>query len=461
MKRIFTLILALLMILPLASCAASLATEETKEEPTKTEEKTSSEETKGKTGEEEPLPTGEIVYPEGFSVGYNRQDISPTEFPIVSYAQFDRTAKSVHDPIQLTVVALCDGENAALVCTVDMRGCPDSFASYCATLVEREVGIPKERFLLCATHTHSSVEQKLFGQDAVIKKWQAAFYKKLIRAVTLALHDLTPAEAYTGTAHTEGITFVRRYLMDDGSYRGIDTQANGRQHVAHETEADTELRTVRFARSGKKDVLMVNYQTHYGSVGGLYPDSVSADFVHWLREDVEDQMDCHFAYIQGAAGNLNFQSVIPGERKYPTFIDAIPALIEDIRDAIAVEKELATGTIYGDMVDYEGKAWDYETNSITGKREINLRAVGFGDLGFVGAPYEMFDITGQQIRASSPYAMTFISAYTGGRNGYVPHAEGYEHGAYEAQWGCMVAPGSGEEFAGELLRLLGECKNRG
>ena len=36
------------------------------------------------TSTEEPLPTGDIVYPEGFSVGYNRQDISPTELPIIS-----------------------------------------------------------------------------------------------------------------------------------------------------------------------------------------------------------------------------------------------------------------------------------------------------------------------------------------------------------------------------------------
>lgn len=134
MKRLLFVCLLIAMLLPLCACASSLAVEETSEE-TKTEAKTK-EEAKNEAKEtEEPLPTGEIIYPEGFSVGYNRQDISPTEFPIVSYAQFDKTATSIHDPIQLTCTAICDGENAALICSVDMRGVPDSFASYCATLV--------------------------------------------------------------------------------------------------------------------------------------------------------------------------------------------------------------------------------------------------------------------------------------------------------------------------------------
>ena len=448
MKRIFALILALLMILPLASCAASLATEETKEETAKTETKEPAETKAEETGEEEPLPTGEIVYPEGFSVGYNRQDISPTEFPIVSYAQFDRTAKSIHDPIQLTVVALCDGENAALVCTVDMRGCPDSFVSYCATLVERAVGIPKERFLLSATHTHSSVEQKLFGQDAVIKKWQAAFYKKLIRAVTLALHDLTPAEAFTGTAHTEGITFVRRYLMDDGSYRGIDTQANGRQHVAHETEADTELRTVRFARSGKKDVLMVNYQTHYG---GSFPDSISADFIHLIREQTEKELDCHFAYYSGAGANLSFVSNIPGKRLYPNIEAASPAIVQTIKDAVSAETRLEAGKVVGIREDYLATAkgnW---------KKAIPFGAITCGDLGFVSAPYEMFDTNGKEIRDASPCKTTFVCTLSGGGFGYVPSAFAFPHGGYEVN-NCQFVEGSGEEFAREFVRLLTECK---
>ncbi len=449
MKKIIALVCLLALILPLCACSSGLATTE----PTATAENTAETKEEVKKTEEKPKDTSPIVYPKDcFSVGYSRVDITP-EVPIHTYD--GAIAHKVHDPIQMTCIAMSDGENVFLLYGLDLRGIPTGFANYSAEKISKEFGIPESNIFLNCTHTHTSPDTT---EEPDVLRWRQLFLKQLPVAAEEALRDLTPAKAFGGISHTEGITFVRRYLLADGTYKCNPGSSD--KPVAHESDADTEMRVVRFEREGKKDVLMVNYQTHYGSVGSLYPDSVSADFVHWLREDVEDQMDCHFAYIQGAAGNLNFQSVIPGERKYRTFVEAIPALIEDIQNAIAVESELATGTIYGDMVDYEGKAWDYETDKITGTREINLRAVGFGDLGFVGAPYEMFDITGQQIRAASPYNMTFISAYTGGRNGYVPHAEGYEHGAYEAQWGCMVAPGSGEEYAGELLRMLGECKNK-
>ena len=453
MKKIIALITLLALCLPLLACSSGLGTAPAETKATETAEKKATSEKKEDATNTLPKFDIKKDLPEGFCVGYSRVDITP-DVPIHTYD--GAIAHKIHDPIQMTCIAMSDGENVFLLYGLDLRGIPTAFANYSAEKITKEFGIPESNVFLNCTHTHTSPDTT---EEPDVLKWRQLFLKQLPVAANEALHDLAPAKAFGGISHTEGITFVRRYLLSDGTYKcnpGASSNV-----VAHESDADTEMRVVRFDREGdKKDVLMVNYQTHYGSVGGLYPDSVSADFVHWLREDVEDQMGVHFAYIQGAAGNLNFQSVIPGERKYRTFIDAIPALIEDIQDAIAVETELATGTIYGDMVDYEGKAWDYETNTITGTREINLRAVGFGDLGFVGAPYEMFDITGQQIRAASPYKMTFISAYTGGRNGYVPHAEGYEHGAYEAEWGCMVAPGSGEEFANELLRLLNECKNK-
>ena len=448
MKRIFALFLSVLTVLPLCACSSGLEATAPTAERTATAEQS---ETRVKTEEEE-KDTSPIVYPKDcFSVGYSRVDITP-EVPIHTYD--GAIAHKVHDPIQMTCIAMCDGTDVFLLFGLDLRGIPTSFANYAASVIEKQFGIPQERVYLNCTHTHTSPDTT---EEPDVLKWRQLFIKQLPVATEKALRDLTPAKVFGGVSHTEGITFVRRYLLADGTYKFNPSQAD--MPVAHESEADTEMRVLRFQREGKKDVVAVNYQTHYGSVGSLYPDSVSADFVHWLREDVEDQMDCHFAYIQGAAGNLNFVSMLEGERKYPTFVEAIPALVEDIQDAIKAETELATGKIQSTMVVYPGKAWDYETNSITGTREIHLRAVGFGDLGFAGAPYEMFDINGIQIRQASPYKMTFISAYTGGRNGYVAHAEGYEHGAYEAQWGTMVAPGSGEEFANELVRMLNECKN--
>ena len=112
MKRILAIILVILTVLPLVACSSSLANEPTAEE-TKTEVKTEEKKT------EEKAETGPITLPQGFSVGYSRQDITPISWPTLSYN--GDYAKSAHDPLQITCVALCDGEQIALICTIDMR----------------------------------------------------------------------------------------------------------------------------------------------------------------------------------------------------------------------------------------------------------------------------------------------------------------------------------------------------
>lgn len=448
MKRIFSLICLLCLILPLAACSSGLSLPQTspQTEPQKTpsQEETNTEEELD--DGEEPLPTGEIVYPEGFSVGYDRQDVSPQVFPIQTYTHFGHVGYSNHDPVQLTCTAICDGKTAFLLISLDIRGVDTGFVDYSTKLIEEAVGIPKERVFINSTHTHSAPDNSHLGEGNLVH-WQKLYYKKLVRAVTLALHDLTPAEAYVGTAHTEGITFVRRYLMVGGSY---ETNPSGAV-VAHETQADTELRTIRFDRGEEKDVVLVNYQTHYH---GSFPTQVSADFVDPLRDKVEEELNVHFAYHNGASGNLNFQSKIKGERKYDSLEKAARAIGDVVIQAVKNEKKVNVGTLQHEASYYPGRSKN------GGTLEVRLYAFTIGDIGFVSAPYEMFDTNGKEIRAASPCKMTFVCAYTNGHMGYCPSALAYPHGAYEVEV-SPFASGSGEEFAEELVRLLNVCKAKG
>lgn len=449
MKKIISLFLALITLITLCACSSETLESEEADKVTETAE--AKEEIKKEEKEtEEPLPTGEIVYPEGFSVGYNRQSIAPEVFPIQTYLQFDHVGKSNHDPCQLTCTALCDGETAFLLISVDLRGVPDGLYSYSTKVIEKATGIPAERVFINATHTHSSPDTAHLGEGDNMKAWQRLFYDRLERAVVLALHDLTPAEAYVGTAHTEGVTFVRRYLMSDGSYLTNPASKPGIP-VAHETEADTELRTIRFDRGDKKDVLMVNYQTHYH---GTFPDSVSADFIHPMREQVEKELDVHFVYHNGASGNLNFREDLPGaEKKYKTLEAGAAHIADTVVAATKNEEKVNVGTIQYETSLYKGRG-------LSGAKNVNFTAMTCGDLAFTAAPYEMFDTNGQEIRAGSPCKMTFVCAYTNGNMGYVPSAFAYPHGAYEVEI-SQFKEGSGEEFAQELVRMLNVCKAKG
>jgi hypothetical protein len=256
------------------------------------------------------------------------------------------------------------------------------------------------------------------------------------------------------TTMEEGITFVRRRIMTDGKVEINYSAANGA--VAYEHAPDLELRTLRFDRGDKKDVLLINYQTHYW---GVPSECLSADWIHPFRETVEKDLDVHFAYVNGAGGNQNFNGAF-GDQKFSRFQDTIPSFMTAVKASMAEETEAALGNIT-----FAHSACEYDMINETHdgpngtKRKMNLWAVGFGDIGIAAAPYEMFSINGQEIRAGSPYPMTFVSAYTNERNGYVPSAISYPYGGYEVVLGTACAPGSGEVFAQELVRLLGECKN--
>lgn len=437
MKRFFASLLLIALLLSLCSCSSGIAPVENS--TPKTKEETAEKET------EEPLPTGEIVYPEGFSVGYNRQSIAPEVFPVPIFTLYNYEATRNHDPVQLTCTALCDGITAFLLISVDLHAMDTAFVNYSCKYIEEAVGIPAERVMFNCTHTHSGPETTKLGQGNM-KEWQQLFYKRLVRAVTLAMHDLTPAKAYIGSSYTEGVTFSRRYLMDDGTYM-TNPETKPGIPVAYETQADTHLRTIHFRRDGKKDVVLANYQTHYH---GTFKNEVSADWVHVIREYVEKEMDVLFAYHSGASANINFKSAL-GDRKYKSLESASTAIAKCVVEATQNEEEATLSTLQCETSVYMGR---YREGG-TGK--VNFTAVTCGDIGFVSAPYEMFDTNGQEVRAASPCKMTFVCSLTGGSLGYIPAEYAWDHGAYEVNI-TKFARGSGEEFAGEMVRLLNACK---
>lgn len=478
MKRFFSVICLISILLTCVSCSSSLQPEETKTEEIK---KTETKEEADQTTQEEEAETGPIVYPEGFSVGYARVDITP-DTPMKIY---NGKGNSTHDPLMLTCTAVCDGESAALLFSIDTKNINETFTSGAMKLLEEKFSIPSERIMLNVTHTHSAPDLNGSGTD--VKNWMNFVYKQMVKCVDKALRDLDPAEAYVGKGFTDGITFVRRYLYK--------TTSNGTDPYAHESEADNELRTIRFDRKNKKDVLLINYQTHYGGATSKFKNQYSADFIDPYRKTVEEELDMLFVYYSGASGNLNFNSDIPKEKKYADYIKAIDGFMITTKEALSKEEKVETGKIVSATSLYPGKIMQdsperiaqaqeimsysktsAEYQSLLGKygmtaREaegINRRskkgeiqnlpftAITFGDVGFASAPYEMFDTNGKEIRDGSPFKMTFVLSYTNGGFGYVPSALAFPNKGYEV-YITWFQEGSAEEFSAELVRLLNVC----
>lgn len=424
--------------------------------------------------------------------GFAAVDISG-QAPIRYYGGI---SEGVHDPLRAHCTAISDGKETVLLISFDLKKMIDEVGETTWGIIEKEFGIPSKNVILSCTHCHSAPDAgaKSFGN----LPWLKQYYEKIPIVVRAALMDQVEVTgAFAGKDEMEkGVTFVRRYLLPDGTYK----MNAGRKDnvVCHESDADPEMRTLRLTRKGKKDLVLVNFQTHYGGATVMYPQLFSADFVTPFREAVEkERPDCICVYYSGAGGNINFISPIEGERKYPDFLKAIPAFAAACRRALAAEKPIALGPIASrdvvvdaivrhdpperlaqakevqkagydsdegkELIRKYGFGNKYDASftiiraSLPETFPVYLNAITFGDVAFVGAPYEMFDTSGKEIRDGSACSTTFVCSISGNHHGYVPSYEAYGHGAYET-YACRFVRGEAERFVGEFVRMIGECR---
>src|SRR6186997_1193691 len=91
-----------------------------------------------------------------FRAGAFSVDIAPQEFPVRVNAMFtERSADKVADPLAAKALALDDGSTRIVLCVVDTCMIPRDLIDQAKTEASKRCGVPVERMLVSATHTHS------------------------------------------------------------------------------------------------------------------------------------------------------------------------------------------------------------------------------------------------------------------------------------------------------------------
>lgn len=430
-------------------------------------------------------------------IGYCREDFSP-DGPV--RMNYQLTSTYVLEPICVTALALSQGDARVLIIGMDLRNIYKSFISTALPMITETTGIPADSVIFTCTHNHSCPEVMIYSDDAIRDWGDRIGFPAIVRAAKNAVADEKPVTGMVGgKAYTENLNFVRRYMREDGSWVGIATANSSKAPiVAHESEADPELRAVRISREGGKDVILVNYQVHAAGALGKFKDAINADFVGPLRDTLEADEDCHVLYLQGACGNLNYGTRIEAEKplarqsyrevgeelaqvtkqalsqglpfktdrlqKWMGALDCdvnhttdhlapIAQAITDEPDPEKQKEMMASSPVHGRFV----RKAILRRAGMPEKVPMELAAVSFGDLAIAFVSVEMFDTNGKQLRDASPFPMTFSCGYSLNCHGYLPSAKAFSHGEYEADI-CRFLPGTGETIALELCRQLQEMK---
>ena len=480
MKKILSCLLTLCMLLALCACGGT--TEGSQETPADITTATDA----------------------GFKVGYHKVNITPEDsVPMGGYNKpSERMSTGYNDYLYATVCAITDesGETAILI-GIDLTSSYSRVSHDIREAIEKEHGIPFENILYSASHMHTGPDLNS-DKMTVIAKYKKQLQEWVVDAVGAALEDRKPATMYIGSTQTEGLNFVRRYLMNDGTYAGDNFGDYSSGYKAHETEADGQLQLIKFVREGDNDVLLANFQTHPHRASSSTSTILTADLVGVFRTELENQLGIEVCYFSGAGGNLNPKSRITEENITADYKEQGAALAKYAVDAYDTLTQAATGEVKSRMVtatyntDHSddhlldvakdlytrynkdqltaaevkelGKEYGiqgtYHAGAIISKadegrtRDFEHYTIAIGDVAFVGAPEEMFDTNGKQIKEGSPYKMTFILTYCNGSNGYIPSEFAWEHGGYEV-YKTKFARGTAELIVAQFLEMLNDMHN--
>ena len=434
-------------------------------------------------------------------VGFGRTDITPSfGVPLAGYGNTHlRISDNVCEPLKVTCVAIRDMQgNDLLLLSQDLVNSVG--ADEVRLALENATGIARKYIILASTHTHCGPD--FHSSLESIQRWKPEYLRQVILAAEAAVADRVESEIYIGQTKTENLSFVRHYLMSDGSYAGDNFgDFVNNTVVAHAREVDPQLQVIRFDRgnAGKRSVLMVNWQCHPMWDARMIWKNISADYIGTTRDYLEEKTGDLFVFFQGAAADHSTRSKLPGEVrakdaksfgvllgdyvigaaqnmqkleaapirvKQTIFVGEINHTMEDKLDLAQEVESLyrKTERDTGNLLAWKyGFSSVYHTNAVLRRsqyeatRTMEITAIRIGQMAFITAPYEMFGSHGLAVKEGSAYASTFVLGYCNGAYGYIPNTHAYDYGCYESHTGNFTRD-TGDQLVDTFLSMLRELE---
>jgi hypothetical protein len=298
-----------------------------------------------------------------------------------------------------------------------------------------------------------------------------------------------PAQLEAGLARQLGLSFNRRFHMQDGSVRFNPGKLNPDiDRPAGPIDPDVGILLVKGAADRRAMASLTVFALHLDTVGGtLY----SADYPYFLEQSLRRSLGPGLVSLfgTGTCGDINHVDVKSretlktqhiGETLAATVAARLPQLKPVDRPSVAARSQ----TVLLPLRQYTPAevAWAKEAMHKIGTRQLSfldqvkayeimnfvLRGPGplpalvqvfrLGDeVALVGLPGEVFVDLGLAIKKASPFATTMVVELAQDCPDYVPTRKAFREGSYETvcSW---IEPGGGEQLVDAAVRLLTELK---
>ena len=139
-------------------------------------------------------------------------------------------ATHVHDELHARCLVLDDGQTRLALVVCDLLGIHRSLSVEARKLIQQTAGLPPERVLICATHTHSACSalgENRLKTDQPLDDYQRFVAQRIADGVKCAVNNLRPAEIAFATAQAPEHVNNRRWFLKPGTmppnpFGGID-----------------------------------------------------------------------------------------------------------------------------------------------------------------------------------------------------------------------------------------------
>jgi hypothetical protein len=445
-----------------------------------------------------------------FRAGAVALDVTPKKFPVlVNGGMTSRNATGVTDPIYAKAIVLADGKSEIAIVVVDSCMMPRPLLDEAKALAAKRTGIPTDRILVSATHTHTAPSTLACLGTNADPRYTPYLKGKIAEAIAEAQKKLQPAQAGWNQANAAEFTALRRWIrrpdrIEKDPFGNPTVRANmhaGRNwnDVTGESgPEDPDLTLISIQdRKGKPLAILANFSMHY--FAGV--KAISSDYFGRFANNLGDMLDADESFVgimsHGCSGDiwrrdytLRNWSVDPPKKEEQMQIDSYAkslaerALLDYRKIKHRTNLDLAMAetrmTLKYRVPDVGLLQWSEAIVAEMGERnpktktevyafeqivlherqqtEIVLQALRIGDMTITTTPNETYALTGLKLKAKSPFPKTMVIELANGGDGYIPPPEQHFLGGYNT-WAARSA---GLEVQAEpkiteaCLRLLEE-----
>ena len=427
--------------------------------------------------------------------GFGRTDITPPMgIPLAGYYE-PRYADGVLDNLKVNALAVSNSDTTVIIASVDILEIRKELYEMYSKNVSEITGIPAENVYIVATHSHTAPVLGLNHENEMVREYTKELSKKISEAAVSALNDMSDAEMGYGKGYAPGVSFVRRFIMKDGSME--TNPGTNNPNISHPAgEAIPDVNIIRFNRKNADDIILANFGNHPDVICGC---KISGDWPAHLVNYVEkffDNTKCIF--INGAQGDVNHINVHPQKgwigqgyehskhiarvvlggvmQAYGTTVYTDDTSIAVNRCTVLVpsnkadKSELEEAHRINNLAlagrGHELPYRDMQLTTVLAEAarkvrlenapdffEITLTALKLGPVAILGFPGEPFAEIGRKVMDLEGFDMVIPNCLANGGEAYFPTIDAYEKGSFEARM-SNFKPGVGELLVQKGKQLL-------